>query len=177
MTVAQFLAWSDRQPTGRYELQDGEVVAMAPEALRHVRAKGEVFLALRNAIRTAGVACEAFMDGVGIPIDDRTLYIPDASVNCGEPLDDQAQTLPAPVIVVEVVSPSSERRDAIQKFAGYFRLPSVQHYLLVDAAARMVMHHRKQPDGAARTSIQGSGPLTFDPPGITIQVEDLFPAG
>jgi len=178
MTVEQFLDWADRQPSGRYELADGHVVTdMAPQVARHARAKLATANALANAIKAARIPCEAFIDGLGIRVDDHTLYIPDASVNCGEAVDAQAQTLPSPVIVVEVVSPSSERRDAIKKFADYFRLPSVQHYLLVDAAARMVMHHRKEPDGTARTSIQGSGKLTFDPPGITIQVEDLFAPG
>lgn len=177
MDVEEFLAWVRQQPKGRYELQDGQVVTdMAPQVARHARTKLATVNVLAQAIKAAGAPCEAFIDGLGIRTDADTLYIPDVAVNCGERMDDSAQALPNPVIIVEVLSPSSERKDAIQKFADYFRLPSVQHYLLVDAAARMVMHHRKAADGAsAHTSIQGSGPLTFDPPGITIEVGDLFP--
>lgn len=178
MTVEQFLEWARRQPEGKYELEHGQVVvAMAPEVTRHARAKGEAFIALRAAIRAAGLPCEAFVDSLGVRTGADTLYGPDVVVNCGETVEPTAQTVPAPIIVVEILSPSTERRDVPQKFADYFRLPPVRHYLLVDASARTVTHHRKEPDGTARTAIQGSGPLTFDPPGITIQVEDLFASG
>jgi Uma2 family endonuclease len=178
MTVEQFLVWVRRQPKGKYELERGQVVVdMAPEVARHARAKLATVNAFAAAIQAAGAPCEAFIDGLGIRTDADTLYVPDVAVNCGDAVDPAAQTLPAPIIVVEILSPSSERKDVLQKFAGYFRLPSVRHYLLVDAAARTVMHHRKEPDGTARTSIQGSGPLTFDPPGLTIAVEQLFEPG
>jgi Uma2 family endonuclease len=178
MTVEQFLVWVRQQPKGKYELERGEVVvAMAPEVARHARSKLATVNALSAAIRAAGAPCEAFIDGLGIRTDADTLYIPDVVVNWGAAVDATAQTLPAPIIVVEILSPSTERKDVLQKFADYFRLPSVRHYVLVDAAARTVMHHRKEPDGTARTAIQGNGPLTFDPPGITIQVDDLFAPG
>lgn len=175
MNVEQFLAWVRQQPEGRYELHDGLVVTdMAPEVARHARAKGETFIALRSAIKAAGLPCEAFIDGLGIRTDAETMFIPDVVVNCGASVEATAQTLPAPVIVVEILSPSTERKDAVRKFAGYFRLPALQHYLLVDAADRMLVHHRKQPDGSAQTAILGGGALTLDPPGLTVQVEELF---
>ena len=52
MTVDEFLAWAMAQPEGRFELVDGKVVAMAPERVAHARLKSEVWLALRDAIRT-----------------------------------------------------------------------------------------------------------------------------
>ena len=50
MSVEEFLAWSEGQE-GRYELEDGAVVAMAPERLLHTETKGEVFAALRAGKR------------------------------------------------------------------------------------------------------------------------------
>jgi Uma2 family endonuclease len=69
MTVDQFLAWLEEGPEGaRYELVACEVVAMAPERAAHARLKAEVWLALREGIRSAGLACEAWPDGMTIKI-------------------------------------------------------------------------------------------------------------
>ncbi len=176
MARDEFLAWVEAQPEGRFELVDGHVVGMAPERVSHAQSKALAWLALRTAIRAAGVPCQAIMDGVAVEISDQTLYLPDTVVNCGDPPDRAAMVAPRPVIIVEVASPSTARVDAIKKFGDYFRIPTVRHYLILDAEKRLVLHHRKDEAGEVRAAIAGSGPLALDPPGITIQVEDLFEA-
>jgi Uma2 family endonuclease len=176
MTVQEFYAWADRQPNARFELVRGHVLAMAPELIGHARAKFAAALALRAGIRAAGLPCEAFVDGVGIQVDKDTLYIPDASVNCGDLATNDTRALPQPLIVVEVTSPSTARADTTDKFEDYFRVPSIQHYLQVNLSRRVVLHHRRQEGGGVFTTIIGAGPLALDPPGLTIQVEDLFEA-
>lgn len=56
-----------------------------------------------------------------------TTYEPDALVRCGPPLPDDAVTLTEPVIVVEVLSPSTRANDAGAKLEDYVRLPSLRH--------------------------------------------------
>ena len=111
MKVPEFLAWAEAQPQGRYELVNGEVVVMAPERVRHNLVKTAVFRALDNAVRAARLPCTVFTDGVGIVINENTVREPDASVQCGGELNLDSMTLDAPLIVVEVASPSSERHD------------------------------------------------------------------
>jgi Uma2 family endonuclease len=178
MTVPDFFAWVDRQPKGTYELVAGrpQLVAMAPPPLRHTRTKFATALALHAALRVAGLPCEVFTDGAGIQVDRDTLRVPDASVNCGHPADNDTRTLPDPVVVVEVLSPSTEREDMVSKFRDYFRVPSIRHYLLLDPTARVVMHHARDEAGEVRTSILGSGTLRLDPPGLAVEVEALFAA-
>ena len=48
-----------------------------------------------------------------------------------------------PVIVVEVISPSTHKVDTTQKLADYFRIPSVRHYLIVNTSRRAVVHHER----------------------------------
>src|SRR5689334_16535771 len=129
MTSAEFVGWAMRQPSGRYELVDGEVVAMSPERSGHNRVKGNVYAAFRAAIAAAGLECQAFTDGMAVEIDDRHTYEPDAMVRCGQPLDDEAVVVRDPLVLVEVVSRSSAGTDAGKKLVDYFRLPSVRHYL------------------------------------------------
>jgi Uma2 family endonuclease len=160
------------QPRGRFERVDGRIVAMAAERVGHVRAKGAVYLALHRAIRAAGLACEALPDGVTIETGDSD-YEPDATVNCGEPMADDAIAAPNPVIVVEVLSPGTKSTDTGAKLAGYFKVPSIIHYLIIHPTQRMVIHHRRNGSGID-TRIIANGPIEMDPPGITITVEDIY---
>jgi Uma2 family endonuclease len=175
MTVDQFLAWLEDGPEGaRYELVAGEVVAMAPERAAHARLKAEVWLALRDGIRSADLSCEALPDGMTVKIDEHTAYEPDAVVHCGARLANDAQLVPEPMIVVEVLSPTTKAHDAGAKLADYFRLPSVRHYLLVRTERPTVIHHRRGDDGSIATRIVTAGALALDPPGLTLELAQLY---
>jgi Uma2 family endonuclease len=173
-TADEFIAWALQQPTGRFELESGAVVAMAPERADHATAKGNAFMALRSAIRARGLICQAFPDGMSVRINDRTVYEPDALVRCGPHLPGDAIEANDPVIIVEVVSPSSRGVDRGVKLAGYFSLPSVRHYLIVDVDKRVVIHHRRDEQGRIAAEILSDGPLTLDPPGFGIDIRDIF---
>jgi Uma2 family endonuclease len=174
LTVDEFLPWATAQPRGRFELDAGEVVAMAPERGRHIRAKFAAANALANAIRAAGLPCEALPDGAGVRVDDSTLYQPDAVVTCGARMGDDDLLVPDPIIIVEVTSPSTSRVDLSTKLLDYFRLPSIQHYVVIHLVRRLVLHHRRVEEGRIVTHMLPSGPITLDPPGLTLQAEDLF---
>jgi Uma2 family endonuclease len=183
MNADEFLVWAQQQE-GKYELHDGYVVpknrdpetwAMAPERVRHVDVKLEATIALRQAIQAKNLRCRAHIDGLGVRINDGILYEPDALVRCGEPLDGDAVEIDDPIIVVEVLSPSTGSNDYGKKLRHYFSLPSVQHYLVIDPEGRRLVHYTRQ-DGIDTylTRILATGPLMLDPPGIEILVEDVF---
>ncbi len=176
MTVEQFIDWAMAQPRGRFELYGGRVVQMSPERVEHIESKFLIAVALTNAIKASGTPCHVLSDGATVKINDRTAYGPDALVYCGEKLARGTIIVPEPVIVVEVISPSSEARDAGAKLAGYFRLPSLVHYLIADPDDRLVIHHCRSKDGSIATRIIEHGEFALDPPGITIRLADLFPA-
>jgi Uma2 family endonuclease len=174
MTVPEFLAWAETQDSGRYELVYGQIVAMAPERWEHVQAKQRALRALEAAIEHAGVACQALIDGLAVAIDEETSYIPDTLVNCGEPGAPHAMIAPCPVIVVEVLSPSTRGIDTTVKLAGYFLVPSLKHYLIVDLARRHVVHYRKQPDETVTVAVMTEGEIAFDPLGISVAVASFL---
>lgn len=171
---AEYRRWAEAQASGRFERIGGEVVAMAPERAAHMRVKLDVRDALRSALRAAGVPCEAMGDGMTVEVGDDTDYEPDALVNCGPRVPGDAVAAPNPVVVVEVLSPSTRSVDSGAKLTGYFQVPSVQHYLVVRADRRLVTHHARRADGGIETSIRTSGALRLDPPGITVSVEDFY---
>lgn len=167
----EYRRWYDAQPRGRYERQDGRIVPTAPERGAHVRMKAAVYLALHRAVGEAGVPCEAFLKGLAVETGDSD-YEPDAVVNCGLIADD-AVAFPNPVVVVEVLSPGAVATDTGGKLAGSFRVPSIHHYLIVHPTRRSVIHHRRTDDGI-HTRIVATGPIAMTPPGITIDMDELY---
>ena len=79
-----------------------------------------------------------------------------------------------PVIVVEVLSPSTKHIDKTKKLQSYFRVPAVQHYLIIDMSNRAVVHHKRQSDDLILTALVRKGDIVLDPPGLTIALEDLL---
>ena len=138
----EFRAWSAAR-SGRFERRAGRPVAMSPERIQHARIKSRVWAALDRAIRHANVHCEALPDGVTVEIDSDTDYEPDAVVNCGPRAPDDSVAIANPIVVVEVLSPGTQAIDLAEKLADYFRVPSIQHYLVIRAVRREVIHHRR----------------------------------
>ena len=175
MTVDEFLGWSAGQP-GRWELFDGVPVAMSPERVIHGEVKYRVARALDAALEKAGVPCRFVLDSAAVRIDAHRSYQPDALVYCGEPLPGDALEVPNPVVVVEVLSPSNAMQDLRDKLQGYFRVPSIRHYLIVDPDKGLVIHHARGDGDVIATRIVSDGELSLDPPGITLLAADLFPS-
>jgi Uma2 family endonuclease len=175
LTAEQFLKKYEGED-GRFELVEGEVIKMASETARHVRAKKRILIAFENAIRRNKLECEAFADGMTIKIDKWTAREPDLSVQCGKSIDDDALILDNPVVVVEVVSPTSEFRDVYRKQIEYLSVASIQHYLIVDQFKRVVLHNKRTGKDSFATKILGRGTIDLDPPGFRVAVVDLLGA-
>jgi Uma2 family endonuclease len=177
MNVDEFLAWSKRQQDDRYELLDGRIVAMTRDTVRHNQAKFAAARALQDAVRTAGLPCLVFIDGVGVKINDTTLRIPDVLVQCGAEPDPDALTIESPLVVVEVVSPSSEHDDTETKLVEYFSVESIHHYLVILSERRVVVHHQRRDGGNIDTRIAHDGDIVLNPPGIAVPVAALLRTG
>ena len=174
MTVDEYLAWAEEQP-GRYELLDGAVFAMSPEGAGHAEKKAAVHAALLAGIRAQSLACYPLPDGMTVRINDVTAYEPDALVYCGEKLPSIAVEVPHPIIVVEVLSPSTRHVDLSAKLADYFRLPSIAHYLIVDPGKPRVIHHARATGDTILTRIVSEGSIRLDPPGFEFAMADIYP--
>lgn len=173
VTRADFHRWVEDQPTGRFERAHGEIIAMSPERWVHARLKARIWRALDREITAKGLPCQAAPDGLTVEIDEDTDYEPDALVNCGPLIPDDAIAAPNPVIVIEVLSPATARLDAGGKLGDYFRLASVQHYLLVRPSPREIIHHRRNGD-RIETTVVREGSVQLDPPGISLNLSEIY---
>jgi Uma2 family endonuclease len=178
MTVDEFLAWAVRQEKGRYELFDGRVVMQQPQNWGHAELCVRVYNALDAAIEHSRVPFYAAPVGMTVRIAKNIAFEPDALV---APLPKPERTdleIPNPILVVEVLSRSTAKRDRTDKLTGYFKVPSIQHYLVLDPEDREIIWHKRAAGGALEppaTLCEGS--LRLDPPGITLAISDVFPAG
>ena len=176
MSRAEYRAWAEAQPRGRFERVAGEIVAMAPERAAHNLVKMRAWRALDAAVRAAGLPCQAFGDGMTVEIGEDYDYEPDAVVNCGDHLPGDAVAVPNPVIVVEVLSPSTQSTDTGAKLADYFQVPSVRHYLVLRADRPQIIHHRRSDDGESiETRVLVDGAVRFDPPGFAVAISEFYP--
>ncbi len=145
---------------------------MALERGAHLRMKAAVYKALERAVAAAGVDCQALPDGATVETGDSE-HEPDALVNCGAAMADDAIAAPNPVIMVEVLSPGTASADTGGKLAGYFGASSVAHYLIVHPTRRTVIHHRRV-RGGIETLVIVNGPITMDPPGLLMDAGELY---
>ncbi len=173
MDVDAFLVWGEGRE-GRWELRDGQPVMMAPERAAHALTKFAAQKALDAAIQRAGLPCRLFPDGMTVRIAARTAYEPDALVACPSPQLDSLE-VPNPIVVVEVLSPTTAADDHGVKLDGYFSLGSVEHYLILDPDRRVMIWHKRGVEGAIETRNLRDGLLRLDPPGLEAEVLGFFP--
>jgi Uma2 family endonuclease len=135
MTLAEFLVWEEQQEL-RYEFDGFQPVAMTGGTLRHEAIGGTLRALLHQRLR--GNPCRPWGPNSKIEVAGRIRY-PDASVSCtqGRPGD---TIVPAPVVVFEVLSPTTSRVDRIEKLREYQATLSIQRYVILeqDSIAAMV---------------------------------------
>jgi Uma2 family endonuclease len=142
MTADEFLDWSLSQPL-RYELVDGVPMAMAGAKRRHdqivANLHGQLYLAMRA--RT----CRYFTADTAVRIPSGNIRRPDAGVDCGT-YDDDAMSADAPLLVVEVLSPSTRDFDMFGKLDEYKTVPSLRHIILIDPDTPQAYHWSRAED-------------------------------
>jgi Uma2 family endonuclease len=128
MSQAEFLAWEAAQPL-RHEYDRGVIRAMTGGTQAHDRVRGAIFAQLHRQLR--GAPCRAHLD-VRIACPNGNVRYPDVAVECG-PFVPKALDLAAPRLVVEVLSPSTQATDYIQKTEDYGTVPSIDIYWIANA--------------------------------------------
>lgn len=145
LSLAAFLDWEATQPE-RHEYVRGEVFAMTGASLNHNRVALNLHGLLRAHLR--GSPCEVFASDVQVRVDAAdAVFYPDLVITCSADDRQQQRTLREPVLIVEVLSPSTAGYDLGAKFAHYRRLASLQEYVTIDPDAPLVQVFRRSPDG------------------------------
>jgi Uma2 family endonuclease len=148
LTPEQYLA-IERAAECKSEYYRGEMFAMSGVSLRHNRIASQLHFLLKQHLQRKG--CDVNTSDLRVNVPATGLYTyPHLSVVCGEPdlADSYVDTLLNPSLLVEILSPSTERYDRAFKIHAYRTIPSVRECLLVAQDQHLVELHRRMPDGS-----------------------------
>jgi Uma2 family endonuclease len=138
----------------RHEYYKGEVFAMAGASINHESIVGETHLAIGNHLRKK--PCRVFLSNLKIKVKQNTLVTyPDLSIYCEEitTYKNRTDTVTNPTVLIEVLSPSTQKYDRGNKFMLYKELTSLKEYVLISSTEILVEHYLKRPDGEWQLSV------------------------
>jgi Uma2 family endonuclease len=167
----------------KHEYLDGRIYAMTGGTFNHARLVGNVHGELRAQLR--GRPCEAFTSEVMVRIDATGLHTyPDGSALCGKPQAERTRDgtgdliLLNPSVLLEVLSPSTERYDRGDKFGHYRQIPSLQEYLLVSQDWMHVERFARDPEAPTHWRFSdASGPdgeVELPSIGCVLRLRDVY---
>ena len=128
MTLAEFLEWEERQPL-RYEFDGVGPVAMVGGTYGHSAIERNLAIAVGGRLR--GKPCQFQGSDLKIQVGDGHIRYPDGMVVCS-PVDRTATVVHDPVVVFEVLGPTTAPKDRIAKAREYQATPSVQRYIMLE---------------------------------------------
>jgi Uma2 family endonuclease len=171
-TVERFLAWAARREA-RYEFDGTQPVAMVGGTARHSRITVNIHLALGSRLRAT--SCAAFGPDLGVQTIDNAVRYPDVLITCTK-FSDTERLAPDVVVVFEVLSPDSGRRDRIEKVREYAAVASIRRYLIVESlgAGLQVLHRRNGNDPWTVLTLMGDDILAIPEVGIEVPVSEIY---
>lgn len=128
----------------RHEYFNGEVYAMAGSSDNHNFIAGDIYAALLLHLRNS--ICQPFFGDIKVRVRQDIYYYPDVLVSC-EQNPENPHFRNNPILIIEVVSKSTERIDRREKVFAYQQIPSLREYVVVDQYRMEVQIHRRQENG------------------------------
>lgn len=171
LSVAAYLA-GERDGAVRHEYVSGQAYAMAGASARHNRIAGNIFARLNDHLD--GAECEPFISDMKIRVAPDLFYYPDVVVTCDPPGGDPYFRT-APRLIIEVLSPTTERIDRHEKLAAYQNCPNVEEYALVSQEGMMIEMHRRSSGGWwTEIYIAPEEACAFASVGLTLRLSDIY---
>jgi Uma2 family endonuclease len=146
ITPEEYLQF-ERQSETKHEYFDGEIFAMAGASRRHCKISANLMRIIGNKLYKT--KCSVYANDFRVKIKETGLYTyPDLIVTCGkEILEDQVKdTLLNPLIIIEILSPSTEKYDRGKKFAHYRQIENLQNYVLISQEEPNIEVFQRQPN-------------------------------
>lgn len=169
VTVEEFLRY-EGESGRRYQLFGGEIVMMAPAARAHGVIVSRADFALRSRLR---LPCEPQVEaGILLPWTSHSFYVADLAVTCA-PFGRELWC-PDPILIVEVLSPSTQADDRGVKLRAYRRLPSVRHILLLASDQPAAEHYARSGERWLLTDLDLSDTLRLDGLDVELALDELY---
>jgi Uma2 family endonuclease len=176
-TYADYLDHDD-DSRGKHEYLDGEIYAMAGGSPAHARIALNISALLHAGL--AGAPCAAFSSDLRIRVLSTGLATyPDVVVICGQleldPEDRKGHTATNPILLVEVLSPTTEKYDRGEKLDTYKSIPALREVMLVAHDRPEIEVVRREADGSWSRHVVGAGETTrLMSVGCNLPVDDVY---
>jgi Uma2 family endonuclease len=172
LTVAEYLE-GELHSQVKHEYLAGQVIATTGTTLRHSALIGNLAVTLRAHLR--GGPCRVYFADIKVRVEAvDAFYYPDVVVTC-EPYDPKRYVVAEPILIVEVLSHSTETIDRREKLAAYRRLETLREYLIVDQAQREVTVRRRDPQGRWWQDIYGpDGSIHLDSVDLDLPLSSIY---
>ena len=168
MSVEDYLDGEQHRDIRR-EYIAGQVYAMTDASRHHNLVAGALYAALHHHLRSG--PCRVFMSDLKVRVDD-IFYYPDVLVSCIANGHDYYET--APVLIVEVLSPTTEARDRMEKRLAYQRLPSLKEYVLASQEAMRIEIYRRTEDGWEVEQFNEHDELRLESVGLVVPMVEIY---
>lgn len=187
-TEDEYFVW-ERQAPGRWEFRPdgppdalgqrlGQIRAMSGGTPDHSAIASNMITALTNALRAKGnQLCRVFNSGLKVHCADGLNTFPDVSVVCGTLsfYGRRRDVVTTPLLLVEVLSPSTAADDRGDKWTSYQTIPALQHYLLVSADRPCVELYTRENAGWHFEAWEGlKAPVSLSALGVTVALADVY---
>lgn len=174
LTEEQYLA-IEREAEFRSEFLDGVMYERSGASMRHAALQVNILSELHETLRAE---CMVLTSDLRVRSSARMYAYPDLSVVCGKPLlaDQHQDVLLNPVVIFEVLSPTTEKYDRGAKFQHYRTIPSLREYILVDQDKVRIEQYFRQ-DSNTWTLRDYQGPdeeLKMDSIGVSVPLERIY---
>ncbi len=138
----------ERKSDSKHEFYAGEIFAMGGASYKHNLIVSNTLLTIGNQLK--GKPCKVFPSDLRVKVSKAGMYTyPDLSILCGKPIlvEKEFDTLSNPIVLIEVLSKSTENYDRGSKFSFYRQIDSLQEYILISSETQKIEKFRKLPDG------------------------------
>ena len=169
MSLDEFLAWEREQPE-RHEFSNGVVTMITGASLAHVTLSMNLVQRLRQSLRGSG--CRPFSSDAKVIANGAVRY-PDVSVTC-QPIIGTEDIVPEPVVVIEVISRSTERVDRGHEKIDYFATPSIRQYAIVEQDERLVDRYTRADNGWINEVVTDAGVVNLTSIGVELPLDAIY---
>lgn len=156
----------------KHEYVDGQVYAMAGASEQHNTISANVLTEIKNELKQAESQCKAYISDMKVKVNEFIYYYPDIVVSCHDNSDDEYYRI-NPALIIEVLSPSTRKKDKTEKRMYYQNMPSVKEYVLIEQDRCEIEVSRKSDNWRSLFYYPGDD-INFESIGITLSVEDIY---
>lgn len=156
----------------KHEYFDGRVYAMAWASEQHNTISSNVLTEIKNGLKQAKSQCKAYMSDMKVKVNELIFYYPDVVVSCQDDSENDYYRT-APILIVEVLSASTRKKDRTEKRMYYQNMPSVKEYVLIEQGRCEIEVSRRSDNWRSLFYYLGDD-INFESIGITLSVEDIY---